>query len=353
VKSLAPPECGRPHVAMLAAGVCGTDIQIAARTRPDGAAVLGHEGVGVLRAAGERDRLVVFNPVDARNPDAVLGHSFDGVFRSWVPVSADLPVAALHEVEPLDPVALLALCEPLATVIYTWELIGSPPGPLLVGVWGAGPIGVLQTLMALDVGHEVAIVHPSWSRLRWLQDRRFGDAVRCLTAADGLGSQNGFGSRAGLRSQLDVAILCVPRPAMGRAAREAANALAPEGLMVLVPALDERAAALTFVDPGIGRVRWRNQCGCVDLERGAVIACTHEGKPVRVTGHRGTSLDQLAAAERLLRCDADRYASLITHRVHPDEAAALINARCAGRSRDDRGAEVVKVVIEFGTEAER
>ena len=319
---------------MLAAGLCGTDVQIAARTRTDVATVLGHEGVGVLRRTDHRERLVVFNPVDVRDPDAILGHSFDGVFRSWVPLGPQLPVGALREVAPLDPVALLALCEPLATVLYSWELIGATARPLAVGIWGAGPIGVLQAGIAVDAGHDVAVVHPSQSRLQWLLLQPFGTALHCARAASRVGP-------------LDVAVLCVPRPAMATAAREAADALAPGGLMVLVPALDEAAAAATFADPRVGGVRRRNQCGRVDAERGTVAARTREGKPLRVTGHRGTSLEQLSAAERRLRRDPDRFTSIITHRARPNEAAALINARCAGRSRDDRGAEIVKLVIDF------
>jgi threonine dehydrogenase-like Zn-dependent dehydrogenase len=319
---------------MLAAGVCGTDVQIAARTRTDVAAVLGHEGVGVLRVSGERERLVVFNPVDIRDPDAILGHSFDGVFRSWVPLGPELPLGALREVVALDPVALLALCEPLATVLYTWELIGPTPGTVAVGIWGAGPIGALQASEAVAAGHDVAVVHPSQSRLDWLRDRPFGESVRCMRDA----------CRSG---PLDIAVMCVPKPAMAVAVHDAAAALVPGGLMVLVPALEEDAAGATFADPAVGRVRRRNQCGWVDAELGTVRARTREGKPLRLTGHRGTSLEQLGAAERRLRSDPERFASLITHRVRADQAAALINARCAGRSRDDHGAEIVKLIIEF------
>lgn len=333
---LAPPADGEgPHVAMVAAGLCGTDVQIAARTRPDVAAVLGHEGVGVLRGAEGGERLVVFNPVDVRAPAQILGHSFDGVFRSWVPLGPQLPLDALRTVAPLEPVELLALCEPLATVLYSWELVGPVDGPLSVGIWGAGPIGVLQAAVAAEAGHAVVVVHPGAARRAWLHERPLGDGVRSVAGANAIGAP------------LDVAVLCVPKPAMAQTVREAADALVPDGLMVLVPALEEEAAASTFADPAVGRVRLRNQCGTVDAERGTVTARTREGKRLRVTSHRGSSLEQLGAAERRLRADPKRYASLITHRVTPDEAVALVNARCAGRSQDARGEEIVKLVIDF------
>jgi D-arabinose 1-dehydrogenase-like Zn-dependent alcohol dehydrogenase len=335
VEPLAPPDDDRPHVEMIAAGLCGTDVQIAAGTRGDVATVLGHEGVGLLRDPIDRDRLVVFNPVDVRHPDAILGHSFDGLFRSWVPLGPELPVGALHEVRPVDPVALLALCEPLATVLYTWELIGPGNGPMRVGVWGAGPIGLLQAGIAVDAGHDVTVVHPSAGRRRWLRDQACGAALHCVRAA------------RQVKRPLDVAVLCVPKPAMGAAARDAAGALDAGGLIVLVPALDERAAAATFTDPTVGRVRWRNQCGRIDAGQGTVLARTCEGKLLRVTGHRGTSLAQLGEAERRLRRDRGRFEWLITHRARPVEAVRLINARCAGSSHDEHGTEIVKLVIDF------
>jgi threonine dehydrogenase-like Zn-dependent dehydrogenase len=333
---LAPPDGARPHVAMLAAGVCGTDIQIAARQRGDIANVLGHEGVGVLRGVNGAERLVVFNPVDLRDQDAILGHSFDGVFRSWVPVGPELPLAALQEVEPFDPVALLTLCEPLGTVLYSWELIGHSDTPLAVGIWGAGPLGVLHAGFAVDRGHDVELVHPHASRLEWVRRQPFGSALRCSIA----------GSRG--ERTLDVAVMCAPKPKMSGAVREAADALAPGGLMVLAAGLDEAAAAGTFADTAVGLVRRRNACGHIDGRRGTIPVRTLDGKTVRVTGHRGTSLAQLRAADRLIRSDPARFRALVTHELRPEQAPELINARCAGRSRDDRGAEIVKIVVHFG-----
>lgn len=340
-ESLGPPDPGQPHVAMLAAGLCGTDVQIGARTRGDAANVLGHEGVGVLRGVDGGERLVVFNPVDLRNQDAILGHSFDGVFRSWVPIGPELPLTALQEVRPLDPVALLTFCEPLGTVLYSWELIEASKfgRPLAVGIWGAGPIGLLHAGCAIDRGHDAELVHAHASRLGWVGRQPRLEGVRRSIA----------GHRA--RRTLDVAVMCVPRPAMAVAVREAADALAPGGLMVLVAGLDVPAAAATFVDGTIGDVRRHNVCGHIDAELGTLPARSRDGKTLLVTGHRGTSLAQLRAAERLIRDDPARFGALITHERSPDAAVELINSRFAGRSCDDDGAEIVKLVINFASES--
>ncbi|WP_329579260.1 hypothetical protein OG500_11100 [Kitasatospora sp. NBC_01250] len=331
------PRGDQPYVSMLAVGLCGTDVQIGAGHRGDVAAVLGHEGIGILHGAPGGDRTVVFNPVDVRDQDSILGHSFDGLFRSWVPLGPELPLGALQEVEPLDPVAVLALCEPLGTVLYSWELIGrsAPAGPLSVGVWGGGPIGLLHVRRAIDLGHEVELVEARPERLAWVENHSRLAPTHLSTA----------GHRT--PRPVDVAIVCSPRPAMASAVRQAADALRPGGTMVLVTALDATAAAATFVDATVGRVRRHNVCGSVDPELGTVTAVTHEGKPLVLTGHRGTSRAQLHTADSLLRADPDGYSALITHELTPEDAVDVINRRLDGRFRTDDGAEIVKVVVRF------
>jgi hypothetical protein len=64
-----------------------------------------------------------------------------------------------------------------------------------------------------------------------------------------------------------------------------------------------------------------------------------------ITGHRGTSLAQLGAAEAILRADPEAYGDLITHEVSPEEAVDVINRRLDGQFRTADGSEIVKVVV--------
>lgn len=331
------PRGDRPYVSMLAVGLCGTDVQIGAGHRGDVAGVLGHEGIGILHGVPGGERMVVFNPVDVRNQDSILGHSFDGLFRSWVPLGPELPLSALQEVQPLDPTAVLTLCEPLGTVLYSWELIerSAPAGPLSVGIWGAGPIGLLHVRRAIDQGHDVELIEARPERLAWVEKHsRLAPVHLSVT-----------GHRT--PRPLDVAVICAPRPAMANAVREAADALRPGATMVLVTALDAAAAAPTFVDATVGRVRRHNVCGHVDPELGMLTALSHEGKPLVLTGHRGTSSAQLRAAETALRTDPGGYGDLITHELSPEDAVDVINRRLDGQFRDADGSEIVKLVVRF------
>jgi hypothetical protein len=132
---------------------------------------------------------------------------------------------------------------------------------------------------------------------------------------------------------------------MASAVRQAADALRPNGTMVLVTALDVAAAARTFVDGTVGRVRRYNVCGDVDPERGIVTAVSHEGKPLVLTGHRGTSSAQLRRAESILRADPTGYGAFITHELSPDDAVDVISRRFDGQFQAADGSEIVKVVI--------
>jgi threonine dehydrogenase-like Zn-dependent dehydrogenase len=331
------PPADRPYVSMIAVGLCGTDVQIGAGHRGDVAQVLGHEGIGILHGVPGGDRLVGFNPVDVRDQDSILGHSFDGLLRSWVPLGPELSLDALQELQPLEPAAVLALCEPLGTVLYSWELIGrsAPAGRLSVGIWGGGPLGLLHVRRALDLGHDVELVEARPERLSWVASRpRFAPVHR---------------SKTGEREPrpLDVAVLCVPRTAMAAAVQESAAALRSGATMVLVTALDAEAAAPTFADATVGRVRRHNVCGDIDAELGSLDAVTHEGKPLVVTGHRGTSRAQLRAAEAALRVDPAGYGDLITHELSLEDAVDLINRRLEGEYHTAEGAEIVKVVVRF------
>jgi threonine dehydrogenase-like Zn-dependent dehydrogenase len=73
-------------IRMQATGVCGTDLAMLSGARSCRAQVLGHEGVGVVLSAPQNCAMregtrVIINPVHQTQPELVIGHSRDGVFR--------------------------------------------------------------------------------------------------------------------------------------------------------------------------------------------------------------------------------------------------------------------------------
>lgn len=321
-----------PYVEVLAAGVCGTDLDIVRGHRPDLAQVLGHEAIGARN--GHREDLVVFNPVSETDQDRILGHSYDGVFTRFYE-SPELNIGpSLVSVGDTLPPPLAALTEPVAACAYSWELARIWSDGVSVGVWGAGPVGLTQVHLALTSGRRVALFHPNDRRLRWVRARLFGDHVSYHS------------DRESGKDWLDVAVICTTRQGTAGAIHEAADALLPGGLMILVSGIEKGVGSPPSSEL-LRDVRRRNVCGLIDRSEGLVEVRPDAGKVIRVTGHRGTSGSQLAQAHAYIGRHRAFFSQVVTHVVPPRRAIGLINRRVAGLETDEDGRQIVKVVVAF------
>jgi 2-epi-valiolone-7-phosphate 1-reductase len=309
--------------------VCGTDIQIARGDRGGAAWVLGHEAVGELESRpGE---LAVFNPVDAFDQDHVFGHSFDGAFRSVVPLLHRSP--ELVWIPTGLPLELYVLCEPVGAALYGWELGGDLPAKVRVGIWGAGAMGLIHSHLALSQDHSVHLVHRRRSRLDWVRSRVFSDALAYhLPGADKL-------------EEIDVAFICTDRTGTDEALNEAIQALVPGGLVVLVGGVPPGYRNVELPEVDLSAVRRLSVRGRPSIGGGIVRATTRRGKAVGVAGHRGTSVAQILDAQRLISRNVGFFGKLVTHIVDYGSAVELINQRCEHYGQDRSGTEIVKIVV--------
>jgi 2-epi-valiolone-7-phosphate 1-reductase len=316
-------------VRVLRAGVCGTDLQILRGDRADAARVLGHEAVGL----DQRERLVIFNPVDAADQDWILGHSYDGVFRSRFPLRERPP--QLVPVPRTLPLELAAICEPVAAVLYGWELVGAHRRPEHIGIWGAGPIGVLHTFVALRRGLLVCLTHGRPERLAWVHERAPADGELVVRTS------------GGPLPRLEVAVMCTDRVGFEAALAEAVEALVPDGLLLLVGGVPDAFCSPLIPGADLSAPRRANTSGR-HAPGGPQIVRSQTGSQLAVIGHRGTSAAQIRQAHNIMAADADLFSAVVTHVVDPGQAVALINARAAGAEQDADGHEIVKVVIRYG-----
>ncbi|MCA4134130.1 NAD(P)-dependent alcohol dehydrogenase [Arthrobacter sp. M4] len=170
-----------PHdvlVEMRSGGICGSDMHYFADGR-NGTnilrqpTVLGHEGAGVVIAAGEESHLapgtaVVIEPalpcgkcascLSGRYNVCATGTCFgspptDGLFARHVVV----PDVALHELPDSVPPEIGAAIEPLAVAVWAVERAQVQPGHRVL-VTGAGPIGLLVAQVAAARGAAEIIV---------------------------------------------------------------------------------------------------------------------------------------------------------------------------------------------------
>ena len=166
-------------IRMLAAGVCGTDLAMIGGDRPCRTEVLGHEGVGIVVSCPENSGVskgarVIINPVHREQPDLVIGHSRDGVFREVFCLETTDAVQGGLLVECRKECSIrsedLALAEPIASVLYSFELLRENRNTCSLLIRGSGTIGVLAAkLWPTFGGSRAVLVSRSEEHARWLR----------------------------------------------------------------------------------------------------------------------------------------------------------------------------------------
>ena len=174
VETVSLPELGGHDILieMRSGGICGSDMHYYSDgrngsnvlTRPT---VLGHEGAGVVLAAGARSRVAPGTPVviepavpcgtcpscrSGRYNICTSSYCFgspptNGLFATRVVV----PDSTVHPLPDSISPEIGALIEPLAVAVWAVERAQVRPGDRLL-ITGAGPIGLLVAQVAMDRG---------------------------------------------------------------------------------------------------------------------------------------------------------------------------------------------------------
>lgn len=334
---------------VLRVGVCGTDLGILRGQRPDRALVLGHEGIGEVAAVGlgadyfEPGQVVVFNPVNPRDQNDILGHSSEGLFQEYRLVTEDQIWRGL--ILPFDPAVHPAcgpLVEPLGTAVYGDSLTRQIIEPKRVAVVGAGCIGLLNAIYAKLRGcAHVFLINKTRERLRWAVEQSIAAEGDALPDGDSLIGEilertNGEG--------VDAAYLCTPHDGAKSALRKASIYVREGGCINLVGGFADEDLVDELPGIDLNKVRRANICG--SPHPGVLLSCRSlRGKNLWLTGHRGTSGDHLRQSMRILSQEAARFAALVTHVIPLEAAPRLIGMLAHERVRRVSGTEVIKVVI--------
>jgi 2-epi-valiolone-7-phosphate 1-reductase len=343
------PRAGEVVVEPSLVGICGTDLGILRGERSDPAPILGHEGIGRVVGAGpgveayEVGRRVVFNPVAPDDQDDVLGHNVGGLLQQRVVFSArHVAIGRLVPADPDLPELGGPLVEPLGTVVYAHELAAQSRRLERVAILGAGAIGLLHALYARQRGAgAIFLVASSTRRLEWAVARGIVERSEAVVAGDD--AARAIHRLTGGRG-VDAVFVCTPRPVTMESLELGLACVAPGGVVDLVAGVPEGAAApgLPLVD--LTAIRRSNVCGTPRPGRVELVRTAH-GKPVRLTGHRGTSPRHLRAAMALLRAAPDRYGLVVSHLVGFGRGAETLRALATPR-RLLFGIPRIKVVID-------
>jgi len=341
-------------IKMLRAGVCGTDLAMLTGARPGQAEILGHEGVGVVLSAPEncgvsKGARVIINPVHRKHPRTVIGHSCDGVFRELFCLDAADAVEGGHLVTIPRDCALgdaeLVLAEPLASVLYSLELLREKCGPASLLIRGSGTVGILAAkVWSRLTGSFAILLSKSEAHARWLREAApWPASVRVCGPASLAGAIHECSGSLGI----GAAILCCSRES------------APEGLRSLLDSVQEGAAIDLMAgfpaeyrearlgDVNLDGIRWENICGIRGSPPTAVLdRCG--GKTIYLIGHRGTAeryiLQAIELLSRRVVSRADVPHRLLTLEELPDALNQMLSTETRKHTK------WVKAIVTFRKE---
>ncbi len=359
LSTVVTPACG-PRDLMIAprfVGLCGTDTQIFRGAHRVPANILGHEGVGVVVEVGDlvedwsQGDSVVFNPANPFNPDEALGDSFDGLFQEKILIrnvhSMNWLVRSVPD-DMLGPAG--ALIEPVATAIYSQELVNGSSIERDAVVVGDGPMALINSIILRRRGfNKVLMVHGRSLRYRWAVANGYFDDEDVISGRGNVAER--VIERLG-GALADVVIVCTPGEAVEQAVKDALAYLRPGGIVDIVSDVTPSVVSLERSDLDIAAIRRRNWCGRPSPGYFERIE-TADGKSVRVTSQRGTSSSHMSASIELLGDRPGDFDALVTDVVDLADAPSLISSVVAwsfGRHESggvEGGDRPMKVVIEL------
>jgi threonine dehydrogenase-like Zn-dependent dehydrogenase len=338
-------------IKMLSAGVCGTDLAILSGARVGSAKVLGHEGVGVVLHAPENCRLskgtrVIVNPVHRNHPDLVIGHSCGGVFRElfWVDAAAAIAecllVSCPNDCTLADPE--LALAEPLASLIYSLELLREKCGDSSLLIRGSGTVGILAAkLWSMLTGSFAILVSKSEAHAKWLRESTAWPAKVRICSVNKL--NEAIRDCAG-DVQLNAAILCCSRENAPDGLRSLLDVV-PEGATIdLMAGFPAEYKEVRFDGVSLDSIRWNNICGVNGSPPTPVVDRT-SGKSIYLIGHRGTAERHILQAVELLSLGVISIADVPHRLLTLQQLPAAVNRMLSAKNR--RNTKWVKAIVAF------
>ena len=321
-------ELGSVLVEALAVGVCGTDVEIVSGLygwAPPGRErlVLGHESLGRVLdpgpsgfAVGDHVVGIVRRPDPVPCPNCAVGEwdmCSNGGYTERGIKQLDGFMADRWRIEPEYAMkvdkslgVLGVLLEPTTVVVKAWEHIGAIGrrtfwDPKTVLVTGAGPIGLLATLIATQLGGDVHVLDLATSGPK-------------PTLVEALGATYHTGAVSELGLSPDIVVECTGVAPLIRAA---ADAVAPGGIICLTgvgpPFVPDASALMTIATDAV-------------LKNLVVFGSVNANRR-----------HYYRAAQVLARADRSWLEQLVTRRVSPEAFGHALE-----REPDD-----IKVAIEF------
>ena len=330
-------------------GLCGTDLNILRGGRSDSAQILGHEGVAEVVQAGDNVRIlsvgdwVVLNPVNRTNQDEVLGHSFDGLFQSRMKIENIEQRQWMYELIPeVLRSRVGALIEPLATAVYSYELIGKPDRDSNVVIFGDGPVALLNlVLLWLRGVTNITLVHGSSMRVDFAKSLGI-ESTRYVNYSSSNLTENIVESLYGCPA--DVTLICTGPNSVEKCVSVSLKYTRSGGLVNLIASAMHPVISVKSGDLNVAAIRRMNVCGQV-YGNGSEAFTTAEGSVVNFVGQRGTSSSHIRESIDLISRYTGVFRRFVTSRIDFRTAASFINDRVEKTVSSSREFSDMKMIL--------
>jgi threonine dehydrogenase-like Zn-dependent dehydrogenase len=303
---------------MQAMGVCGTDLAMLSGARACRAQVLGHEGVGVVLSAPENSGIskgarVIINPVHRNRPELVIGHSRDGVFRELFWLNSSDALQGGHLVvcpeECSTGSAVLALTEPLASVLYSLERLREKRDATSLLIRGSGTVAILAAkVWSTFERYKTVLVSKSEMHAQWLRQAVRWPANATVETMKAIHSV----TSSDLSEGFDSAILCCSREDAPLGLHFLLDSIRDGATIDLMAGFPPEYKEYRLGGVELDRIRWNNICG-VQSAPPTTVTDHSTKKTLNLVGHRGTSERHILQAVEMLSSGAISLAD-IPHR---------------------------------------
>lgn len=338
------PRCGAREVIarILYSGICTTDLQILRGERGLEPIVLGHEGVCQVLEVGKDissldvGEIIVLNPNNPLDDHDKLGHTREGVFQKYVKFGREFldrgQVLALGN-SVISPT--YTLIEPLSCVVAAQNRIKDRISGRNVLVVGAGLMDLLFVLTSTAMGaRNVFLTNRSNERLNQAAAKGIVQKGKTFCMSQRASSQV---DAASVGEGVDIVIICV---SLGQGVQEAEAALGyvNTGGCVYLFAGFQPGDVLTL-DGGRKLDAWSVRSGWKTEQ-------VHmAGKPVDISGHRGSRQKDLVMAANLIRCDSLSFGRVISHIISLDALPECMLS--LARDGSIQGTSASRVVVDM------
>jgi len=335
-------------IEILHAGICGTDMQFINGSRRIESNILGHEGVGRLIQIGESlsnqfniGDIVTFLPHSVETPDCILGHNISGLFANFIVLEANQAKELIVPCQTNTKRNLLVLSEPLASVVFSIDLLSMSDEIKRFGIIGLGTIGALSaiTVSIMYPTADIYCFHNNDEKVKWIRENNLinTDKIHFVNIKD-------HTTIDGLLNTLESTVVCTSKSGSKSGLSLAVKITKNGGVIDLLSGYQQDCIEIHETTFNTKHIRSQNIC---EDANSPPISKQVQDKTLFLRGHRGISKQHMLRSIALLEAHCDSFSKVISTNYSPIEAVDFFNHHVNTSANSMLRNNKLKMVINF------